>query len=301
MAGESDLLAHLQTGTTQVCRAWAVTRKDGRLFGFTDHDRDLTFEGITFKASSGLTARALQQTTGLSVDNSEAVGALSDAAVTEEDLMAGRFDGAEVKAWLVNWGKVSERVQQFEGTIGEVARSGGAFRAELRGLTEMLNQPQGRAYHRGCSAVLGDGKCRFDLSQPGYRIDLAAEAVEDRRVFRFAAFAGFDDRWFERGRLTVMTGSARRMSGWIKNDRMSGAGREIELWQSIGLDIAPGDLLRIEAGCDKRAETCRVKFNNFDNFRGFPHIPGEDWLTAYPVSSGANTGGSRNGGAAGDG
>jgi uncharacterized phage protein (TIGR02218 family) len=36
------------------------------------------------------------------------------------------------------------------------------------------------------------------------------------------------------------------------------------------------------AGCDKRAETCRAKFGNFLNFRGFPHIPGEDWVTAYP-------------------
>ena len=49
-------------------------------------------------------------------------------------------------------------------------------------------------------------------------------------------------------------------------------------------------MIRIEAGCDKRADTCRVKFGNFLNFRGFPHIPGEDWLTSYPVSSRANQG-----------
>ena len=290
MAGAAGLYAHLATGATTVCRAWAVVRRDGSVYGFTDHDRDLAFEGIAFLASTGLTARALQQTTGLSVDNSEALGALSDASVSEADLLAGRFDGAEVRAWLVNWASVEDRVLQFRGTFGEVSRSGGAFQAELRGLTEGLNQPQGLAYQRGCSAVLGDGKCQFDLTQPGYFNERTVEEVVDQRIFRFASFGGFDDRWFERGRLVGLTGVTSGLVGLVKNDRIIGTGREIELWQSLGSDLVAGDLIRIEAGCDKRAATCRVKFGNFLNFRGFPHIPGEDWLTSYPVSSRANRG-----------
>ena len=290
MAGAAGLYAHLATGATTVCRAWAVVRRDGTVYGFTDHDRDLAFEGVAFLASSGLTARALQQTTGLSVDNTEALGALSDASVSEADLLAGRFDGAEVRAWLVNWASVEDRVLQFRGTFGEVSRAGGAFQAELRGLTEGLNQPQGLAYQRGCSAVLGDGKCRFDLTQPGYFTQRAVEGVVDQRVFRFAGFGGFDDRWFERGRLVGVTGAATGLMGLVKNDRIVGSVREIELWQSLGSDLVAGDLIRIEAGCDKRAATCRVKFGNFLNFRGFPHTPGEDWLTSYPVSSRANLG-----------
>jgi uncharacterized phage protein (TIGR02218 family) len=290
MAGAAGLYAHLATGATTVCRAWAVVRRDGTVYGFTDHDRDLAFEGIAFLASSGLTARALQQTTGLSVDNTEALGALSDASVSEADLLAGRFDGAEVRAWLVNWASVEDRILQFRGTFGEVSRAGGAFQAELRGLTESLNQPQGQAYQRTCSAVLGDGACRFDVTQLGYFSERAAEVVIDRRIFRFASFGGFDDRWFERGRLVGVSGQASGLVGLVKNDRIIGDGREIELWQSLGADLAPGDLIRIEAGCDKQAETCRSKFANFLNFRGFPHVPGEDWLTSYPVSSRANRG-----------
>ncbi|MDT8856310.1 DUF2163 domain-containing protein [Paracoccaceae bacterium Fryx2] len=286
------LYEHLAGGITTVCRCWAVVRRDAVVLGFTDHDRDLAFEGVAFRADSGLTARALQQTTGLSVDNSEAMGALSDAAVSEADLLAGRFDGAEVRAWLVNWASVEDRVLQFRGTFGEIVRAGGAFQVELRGLTEALNQPQGRVYQRDCSAVLGDGGCRVDLGQPGYFAERAVELVEDRRVFRFAEFRGFDDRWFERGRLVVLSGAAVGMVGVIKNDRLSAAGREVELWQSLGPQIGPGDLVRLEAGCDRRGETCRLKFNNFINFRGFPYIPGEDWLTTYPVSAGMNDGGS---------
>ena len=141
---------HLATGCTTVCRCWAVTRKDGVVLGFTDHDVDLAFEGILFRAGSGLSARALAQSTGLAVDNSEAVGALSDASVTETDLRAGRFDNAEVRLWLVNWANTAERLLQFRGTVGEVSQAGGQFRAELRGLTEALNRPQRRVFQRDC-------------------------------------------------------------------------------------------------------------------------------------------------------
>ena len=78
----------------------------------------------------------------------------------------------------------------------------------------------------------------------------------------------------------------------IKNDRLSNESRVVELWQELRLNIEEGDMIRLEAGCDRRADTCRLKFNNFNNYRGFPHIPGDDWLMSYPVSSDDNSGGS---------
>lgn len=287
------LYAHLGTGATTVCRAWTVLRRDGIVLGFTDHDADLVVDGVTCRADTGLTARALQQTTGLSVDNSEAIEALSAAAITEADLLAGRFDGAEVRAYLVNWAAPEDWVEQFRGSFGEIQRAGGGFRAELRGQTEALNRPQGFAFQPGCSAVLGDSRCRFVTNAPGYFAERAVEMVEDGRIFRFADFTGFDPRWFEAGRFEVISGAAAGLVGVVKSDRLEGTARRIELWQGIGADISPGDQLRIIAGCNKAAVTCRTKFANFLNFRGFPHIPGEDWLASYPVSDRANTGGAR--------
>ncbi|MCK4713546.1 MAG: DUF2163 domain-containing protein [Marinosulfonomonas sp.] len=292
MGLSAELQAHLASGITTVCRCWAVVRRDGVVFGFTDHDLTLSFEGITFKADTGLTAKALQQTSGLAVDNTEALGALSDVSITEEDIAAGRFDGAEVRAWLVNWADLDQRLLQFRGTIGELQRSGGAFQAELRGLTEALNQPQGRIYQKPCTAVLGDADCRFDFAVPGYVAKLPVEEVEEARIFRFADLSGFDLRWFEYGRFVVLSGAAQGLVGLVKNDRLSDAGREIELWEGIRAKIATGDMVRIEAGCDKRTTTCRLKFHNFLNYRGFPDIPGEDWLMSYPTRNGVNDGGS---------
>jgi uncharacterized phage protein (TIGR02218 family) len=292
MIGDA-LHAHLATGATTLCRAWIVTRKDGVIIGFTDHDRDLVIDGVTCRADAGLSARALQQTTGLSVDNSEAVGALTDASIAEADIQAGRFDGAELKTFLVNWAAPDERAVEFRGTLGEITRSGGAFRAELRGLTELLNQPQGFAFQPGCSAVLGDRRCKFDTGAPGFSVELALEAASDGRVFRFVDFPGFATRWFEHGRFEVLSGDAAGLIGVVKIDRIETAGRMIELWQAITARLSAGDKVRIVAGCDKTAGACRTKFGNFLNFRGFPHVPGEDWLSAYPGQDRPNTGGSR--------
>lgn len=281
---------HLGTGATTVCRAWTVQRRDGVVMGFTDHDKPLVVDGVTCRADTGMTARALQQTTGLSVDNSEAVGALSDAAITEMDILAGRFDGAVVRSFLVNWAAPGDWIEQFRGSFGEIARSGGAFRAELRGLSEVLNQVQGFSYQPGCSAILGDQRCGFATGSPGYFAERQVEEVEDGRVFRFADFGGYDDRWFEHGRFEMLTGAAAGLVGVVKIDRLTGTDRRIDLWQSLQAPVLAGDWIKVVAGCDKSAGMCRLKFANFLNFRGFPHIPGEDWLTSYPSQDRPNIG-----------
>ncbi|MBV1866696.1 MAG: DUF2163 domain-containing protein [Marinosulfonomonas sp.] len=294
MALSVDFKAHLASGATSVCRCWALTRRDGVVLGFTDHDVALNFDGIAFVADSGMSARALEQTTGLAVDNSEALGILSHSAVTEADVLAGRYDGAQVQAWLVNWADTGQRMVQFGGTIGEIQRSAGAFQAELRGLTEALNQPQGRVYQKSCPAVLGDARCGFDLAQAGYGTSLPVESISDGKALHFAALSGFEDRWFERGRLVVESGAAAGLTGIVKNDRLTDVGRDIELWQALRADLAVGDMVRLEAGCDKRADTCRLKFSNLLNFRGFPTLPGEDWQISVPKRDGVNDGGSLN-------
>lgn len=293
MTEKTPFETHLESGLTTLCRCWAVTRRDGTVLGFTDHDLPLLFEGIRFKANSGLTASALAQGTGLSVDNSEALGALSDSALRAKDIEAGRYDGATVRAWLVNWANVDQRILHFSGSIGEISRQGGAFQAELRGLTDLLGVPGGRMYHRACGAVLGDAGCGVDLSQPEFSVQLRPVAVFEGRKFHFTGLGAYAPGWFERGTLRVEEGEAFGLGEIIKRDGENGGMRVIELWEPIPAEVAVADLLRLEAGCDKRAETCRTKFGNFVNYQGFPDIPGDDWLVSLPSRAGAGNGGSR--------
>lgn len=273
--------------TTTICRAWEIRRADGLVLGFTDHDAGLGFDGVTFHPDHGMSARALVQGSGLSVDNSEAEGALSDDAITERDLLAGLWDGAALRMWEVDWTAPARRSLIFAGSLGEVSRSRGAFRAELRGLSEPLNAPQGRVFHPRCSARLGDAACGVDLAGDGLQAVREVEGCEEGLIFRFAGFPAFDTNWFERGALKVLSGEAEGLRGMVKNDvALPGGGREIELWQALGIVPQPGDRIRLTAGCDKRGETCRLKFNNFLNFRGFPHLPTEDWLMAPQAGGG---------------
>ncbi len=293
MALSSDFEAHLASGNTTLARCWALIRRDGLVLGFTDHDRDLGFEGISFKAETGLTARALAQTTGLSIDNSEALGGLSDAAVTEADITAGRYDGAEVEAWLVNWAEPSQRVKLFRGHLGEITRAGGAFQAELLGLSDALNSPQGRVFQTQCSAVLGDAACGVDLGDPAYSGTGTVAAIEERALL-VAGLEAYASGWFARGRLLGVTGQATGLSAPVKSDVLAEGIHQIELWQALRAGLAVGDTVQLAAGCDKQFATCQQKFSNHLNFRGFPHIPGEDRLLSVPVraaSSSASGGG----------
>ncbi|SHI84924.1 phage conserved hypothetical protein BR0599 [Shimia gijangensis] len=295
MALQSDLKMHLAGGFTTVARCWAIIRKDGQRYGFTDHDLDLSFEGFTFRADTGLSAVSLEQSTGLSIDNTEALGALSDTSVSEADIDAGRFDGAEVMCWLANWSDVAERSLLFRGSIGELRRAGGAFQAELRGLTEALNRPVGRVYQKPCTAVLGDAACGVDLDVAGYHAIRPIEGVEDARVFRWSEMTEFEPAWFTRGTLRVQSGSGEGLNGLIKRDTFDGGLRVVELWEPIRALLQVGDQVRLEAGCDKRFDTCRLKFVNLVNFQGFPDIPGDDWMMSYPRQGADNSGGSLRG------
>lgn len=276
------LQAHLESGATTLARCWKVTRNDGIALGFTDHDRDLTFDGVLFQASTGMDAQAIESSTGLSVDNAQAVGALSAVGLRDEDILAGRYDGAEVLHWLVDWQNPEERILLFRGSLGEMRQAAGAFEVELRGLAETLNRPLGRAYVKTCDRALGDGRCKFDLETTGF---FTVETVVDYRgngVLIVDDLVAFTPGWFSNGVLQWEGGANAGTQGLIKQDIIHAGERRIELWEEPPLPVAIGDQVRLIAGCDKRSATCRVKFDNFLNFRGFPHIPGEDWVTAYP-------------------
>ena len=278
---DPEFLEHLQTGATSVCRCWKVIRKDGVELGFTDFDGDLTFDGVTFLASTGMDATALEASTGLSVDNGQAIGALSAVGLTDADILAGRYDSAEVVHYLVNWKDPEQRIVLFRGSLGEIKQVGGQFEVELRGLAEVLNQPIGRAFLKTCDRVLGDTKCGFDLNTPDFFWEGPVSEVVGDSSFVIAADAN-PTGFYEKGVLTWGAGANVGTKSIVKYERVLSGERLVELWQEAPLAISVGDQLRLDAGCDKRAGTCKTKFDNFLNFRGFPHIPGEDALTNYP-------------------
>lgn len=277
------LQAKLDSGITTLAHAWKLTRRDGVVLGFTDHDRDLVLDGVTFRSGTGFMASEVADRFDLSVEAAEIAGALDDEVLSEADLAAGRFDAAGIETWLVDWSDVSLRVLTARGTLGEVKRDGAAFVAELRGLADLLSQESGRLYTAKCSADLGDGKCRVDLGNPAWRGVGHVSALSGASMFSAAGLDGFADGLFSAGRLSWTSGVNAGVSCEIKQHRLSAGAVRLSLWQRTSEPIAEGDAFVVSAGCDKVFATCRDRFANADNFRGFPQIPGNDFVISYPV------------------
>ncbi|MFD2181425.1 DUF2163 domain-containing protein [Rhodoplanes azumiensis] len=273
-----DLLA---SGVTTLCRCWRVVRPDGVTLGFTDHDADILLDATPCRAGSGLDASEATARFGLQVDGGEVFGALADDALTEADLAAGRYDAATIETWLVDWSAPSTRLLLAVGTLGEVRRDGTAFTAELRSLSEKLAQESGRVYTAACTADLGDARCRVDLGAAGFSANGTVAGLEATSTIRVSGLTSFADGWFTAGRLAFTSGANAGLASEVKRHAVDPAGVAVALWQAMPEPIAPGDAFVITAGCDKQFATCRDRFANVDNFRGFPHIPGNDYVISH--------------------
>jgi uncharacterized phage protein (TIGR02218 family) len=283
----SALQAKLDSGVTTLCRCWRVTRSDGVVMGFTDHDADLALNGLTCRAGSGLTASEATQQLGLATTGVEISGALTDESLSEDDLAAGRYDAADIEMWLVDWSDPSLAVLLAKGVIGEVRREAAAFTAEMRSLANRLDEESGRLFTATCSADLGDSHCTIDLTNPTYFGNGTVAALASASSFYASGLDAFTDTWFTAGKLTFTSGANNALSVEVKTHRVASDGVLIDLWQAMPQPIAADDTFTVTAGCDKRFATCRDRFANGINFRGFPTIPGDDFVTSYAVQGGA--------------
>lgn len=282
----------LETRATTLCRCWSLTRADGVVLGFTDHDRPVSFDGIAFEADAALNAEAIESATGLNVDTHTVTGGFSSAAITDEDIERGLYDGAEVTLWLVDWTDVEGRLLLSRGLIGEVRRGRTAFEAEIVGLSERLNQPTGRAYLHDCDRQLGDGGCTVDLTLPEYRGTATVTDVIDGQRVAVSGLEGFAAAWFSSGRLVWSSGANAGSAGHVKTHSVVSSSVIVEVWLTPPLPVAVGDVFTVTAGCDKTPETCKAKFANLLNYGGFPHMPGDDWAAGYVTEEGEFDGGS---------
>ena len=271
--------ANLNSGVTTLARCWTVTREDGVRLGFTDHDRPLLLNSITHEPDNGLNAGTLETASGLATDNTDVIGALTSDAIAEADLERGLYDAAEVDVNLVDWRDPQDAVLLFRGNIGETTRGPTAFSAELRSMSAKLNQPTGRAFLAQCDAELGDARCGVtprkvsaivtDISKTG---EILTEGLTENHA---------------RGVLTWTSGA----NAGTKQPVRDQFGDTLMLWSPPPDPIRAGDTFDVTEGCDKTLATCRDRFANTDNFRGFPHIPGDDFATSYPNTGEGNDGG----------
>lgn len=273
--------------TTTRVRGFHLTRRDGLEFAFTDCDVDLTVAGVTYEASAALTPSEATASVGMAVDEQEVQGGLRSDRITETDLAAGLYDGARVRVVEIDWRtrQVVDVVGEY--SVGQVSRTESTFSAELRSRAGVLAQKRGRYILSVCDAELGDTRCGVDLT--ALRVSSAVAVLQGETDFLANGLGGPNASTFGNGLLTWVSGAN---AGAVQEVRAH-RGRLVGLWRPPRFAMAAGDQFQIVPGCDKAFKTCRAKFGNGDNFRGFPSIVGEAALTYANIGESGHDGGSR--------
>ena len=254
---------------------WRLERRDGVAIGLTSHDRDLIIDGFSYRAAPGLVPSAITRGIGLEVEAMDVQGALSHDAIREEDLRAGRWDGAGLWLHLTEWTEPGGLwLELMRGELGTIDQQGESFSVELRGPAALLQAQAVPETSPGCRARLGDRACRIDLAARRRLVEVAdvtGEAVEvvggrlDADAYAFGVL-----RWMDGA-------NAGLIQSVLANDEGT-----LTLADAPSFAVGEGARALLTEGCDKRLETCRDRFANAINFRGEPYLPGSDLLTRYP-------------------
>ena len=280
----------MQGGAMTLSRCWRIYRRDEQVIAFTDHDCDLSYSGITHRAIQGLESTAHESLLGFSTVGSEASGILKAPGLIEVDIINGLYDGARVEVDLVDWQDPRSHIRLETGLIGEITRSGSSFTTEIRSLTSVLDEERGRLFRPSCSAELGDGLCKVDLDDSRYNFETTVTASDGYRSLSLNS--SFDAEKYNGGTIKFLSGNNAGDQAEIRIQQRLSVGVTFILWRPTPGRIFSNDRVKLIAGCNKEFSTCRAVFNNVKNFRGFPHMPGNDFIISVAAdgSSGMDGG-----------
>lgn len=254
------LKAHYASGSTTIARCWRIQRKDGFVITVNNSDRDITYAAEVYQSKAGATPTAIEGETTGSVQNSEVDGPFDPTTVASDaDLSAGLYDGATVDVFEVNYADLTMgRVYLQGGTIGNVSASRAAFKAEVRGLMQAMQQSVGRVYTASCSATLGDARCKVNMAP--LTVSGTITAVDSgigRRQFTDTGRTEYQS-YFANGVITWLTG----LNAGLKEELASFAFGVMALKLPMPYNVAVGDTYTIVPGCNKLLKVNKVMYGS---------------------------------------
>lgn len=258
---------------TSLALCWRLERTDGAGIALTSHDQAIVLDGDRYEPEPGIVPASISRGLGLDAQMTEISGGLSSASLEEHDLDLGRWDGARAILTAADWDEpAGVEVALLQGEIGEVRTEDGGFSADLHGAAAALDVPICPATSPMCRAELGDKACRVDLRGRTVRTrvlgsDNGALTLEQPVDARYLL-----------GRLRYLSGDNCGVSTII----IAVDGQEVRVRDLPRADVQTGCRIELREGCDKTFATCCARFGNAANFRGEPHLPGNDVLTRYP-------------------
>ncbi len=267
-------LADLASDTQTFNTCWLITRTDATVFSWTDCDQPLVVGGVTYSPTDGYTPSANQSKSDFSTDNLEVAGFLDSPAITEGDVAEGKWDYAQVRVFMVNRNNIANGTYEMRyGWLGQVKIvSPGQYTAEIRGLSQAIQNTIGDLMTPTCRYKLGSARCTVNLASftVSGAVVTSVGSTQEFTASGLTQAAGY----FSFGTLTWVTGNNAGVSMDIQG---FGAGGVVLMQLPMINAIGIGDTFNIVAGCSKRFQNdCIGKFNNGINFGGFPYVPGID-------------------------
>lgn len=287
----ANMQALLQTDSYKLATCWQITLQNGNVLGYTDWDTDLSYGGVYFFANGGYTRSAISQMSDLSIPNMEVQGLLNSDSLNDDDLRNGVYDYAGVLIFMMvptdTNGATYGIIKLRKGWLGQIKIADTAFTAEILGMTQLLGQNFIELFTLDCQADLGDSRCKFDLAG-STDTGAVATIVTARRSFTTTGLTGGRaPGYYNGGVLTWTSGGSNNNVGYTSSEIKSWDGTTFELYLPTNGTIAVTDAFTVTVGCDKTMTTCKAKFNNLLNHRGFPYLPGLD-KTVYPQAINQN-------------
>lgn len=151
------------------------------------------------------------------------------------------------------------------------------FRCTIAGTTTVFAP----AYPATPGQTVTDGTAEF-FSEASFVRTSTVTSVVDERTFRSTKVLNLTDGYFSLGVLTFESGPNTGIPLFVKLFNAELTFKEWTMYQPLPFTPGIGDVFRVQAGCDKRVQTCIQKFDNVLRFRGEPFLAGTDWLIRYP-------------------
>lgn len=263
---------------TSIATCFRIELQDGRILGFTTNVRSVVFEDEPFLIyeTASASKTAFSSTNTMAVDNIDATILLDSDKITKEDLEKGVYDNSKIRVFRFDYSikpySYTNIDKVTEGIVGEVTRNKNSYSTEFRSKTQYMQNTVVNVVAPTCRAILGDSKCRKDLTD--FTFLATINTVNDFTTFTIDLPTSKEDHYFAYGNVEFLTGKSSGLVQEIKDN----TGNSIKLQLPSVYTFSIGDQVKIIAGCDKKKNTCKDKFNNVVNFRGFSFVPGLDNL-----------------------
>jgi uncharacterized phage protein (TIGR02218 family) len=292
----ASLEEHFGLAEQTFCFAWRITPVRGALLmpteGFTNHDRDLTSNGLLHKSSAHTLPTAFPFSIGLPNNALEAMLLFDGLALDESDVAAGKYDGARVSLHALNYaGDPDEVLDLFGGFLGKAQFGKEAATFELNPWSTLLNGEMGRVFTEKCPYPrFARGYCANGIDVGGladgpvissFTKVAAVTTVYSASHFTITggALSGLAADWANYGILRFTDGPLDGAEFDVVKQNAASS-NTVEIWLNLPAPVRPasGDMVALERGCNRTKADCIAR-NNLSNFGGFPYMPLREGLT----------------------